>query len=261
MIGPSQPRAGWKGWDAYAPFYDWENLRTFGRRDVAFWRARARRERGQVLELGCGTGRILLPLARAGIPMTGLDRSEAMLAKARTRGARLSARRRPRLVLGDVGHLPFEEAVFSVVLAPYGLLQSLLTDRALNRTLREAARVLRPGGLLGIDLVPDLRAWKEYDSRVRLQGRGPAGAKVTLVESVRQDRRRGLTFFDEEFIETTRGRPTRRRFTLTFRTRPVTWMIERLRRAGFRECARYGDYRGGPIGKKSDAWLILARKK
>ena len=214
-----------------------------------------------MLELGCGTGRILIPLARAGVAMTGLDRSKTMLSRARGRGARLSRRQRPALVLGDVGHLPFANGAFSVVLAPYGLLQSLLTDRALNHTLAEAARVLRPGGLFGIDLVPDLRSWKEYDSRVRLKGTGPRGSKVTLVESVRQDRRRGLTIFEEEFIEAGAGRPRRRRFTLTFRTRPVPWMIERLHRAGFSRCETFGDYTGGPIGEQSEAWLILGRKK
>jgi SAM-dependent methyltransferase len=252
---------GWKGWDAYAPFYDWENARTFGRRDLAFWRKLAAREGGPVLELGSGTGRLLIPLARAGMPMTGLDRSETMLSKAQRRGARLARAKRPHLVLGDVRALPFAVGRFAVVLAPYGLLQSLLTDRDLNRTLAEAGRVLRPGGILGIDLVPDLSAWKEYDSRVRLRGRGPGGAKVTLVESVRQDRRRGLTIFDEEFIETRQGRPCRRKFTLTFRTRSVPWMVERLRRAGFSRCETFGDYGGGPIGGQSDAWLILGRKK
>ena len=54
-------------WDSYAEFYDWENARTFGRRDVAFWRGVVRRERGPVLELGCGTGRVLFPIARTGV--------------------------------------------------------------------------------------------------------------------------------------------------------------------------------------------------
>ena len=67
---------GWKGWDEYAPFYDWENARTLGRRDVAFWQRVAKGAKGRVLELGCGTGRISLPLARAGIPIVGIDRSE-----------------------------------------------------------------------------------------------------------------------------------------------------------------------------------------
>ena len=43
-------REGWQGWDAYAPFYDWENAQTLGRRDVAFWRRVAGGVGGPVLE-------------------------------------------------------------------------------------------------------------------------------------------------------------------------------------------------------------------
>ena len=53
-------REGWQGWDEYAPFYDWENAQTLGRRDVPFWRRIAAAAGGQVLELGCGTGRVSL---------------------------------------------------------------------------------------------------------------------------------------------------------------------------------------------------------
>ena len=53
------PAEGWRGWDEYAPFYDWENARTVGRRDVPFWQRLAASQEGRVLELGCGTGRIL----------------------------------------------------------------------------------------------------------------------------------------------------------------------------------------------------------
>jgi carbamate kinase len=43
---------GAAGWDEYAAFYDWENARTVGRRDVAFWQSLTRRTRGKILELG-----------------------------------------------------------------------------------------------------------------------------------------------------------------------------------------------------------------
>ena len=76
---------GHEGWDDYAPFYDWENARTLGRRDVPFWRTLALQSDGPVLELGCGTGRISIPLARAGVSVVGIDRSDAMLARARQR--------------------------------------------------------------------------------------------------------------------------------------------------------------------------------
>ena len=70
---------GHEGWDDYAPFYDWENARTLGRRDVPFWRTLALQSDGPVLELGCGTGRISIPLARAGVSLVGIDRSAPML--------------------------------------------------------------------------------------------------------------------------------------------------------------------------------------
>src|SRR5713226_6865939 len=83
-VGPREKviDEGWQGWDQYAPFYDWENARTLGRRDVPFWRRVAREARGPVLELGCGTGRVSLPLTRAGVTLVGIDRSSQMLARA-----------------------------------------------------------------------------------------------------------------------------------------------------------------------------------
>lgn len=249
------------GWDAYAAFYDWENARTFGRRDVAFWRRLVEQESAPALELGCGTGRLLLPLGRLGTPMVGIDRSTPMLARARARVRRLRPRDRPALVHGDVTSLPLAASSFGLVMAPYGMLQSLLDDADLDRTLMEIARVLRRGGLAGIDLVPDLPAWSEYHRRVRLRGRSTRGGQVTLIETVRQDRERGLTVFDEEFVERRGRREDRRRFSLTFRTLAVGEIVARLARVGLAAEAVLGDYRGGALDARSDVWLILARKK
>src|SRR5260221_7068197 len=123
-------REGWQGWDEYAPFYDWENARTLGRRDVGFWRGIATRTKGPLLELGCGTGRISVPLARAGVQLVGVDRSAQMLARAARRLEVLQSRRRgkverrARLVRADIRALPFGAAFFSTVIAPYGILPS-----------------------------------------------------------------------------------------------------------------------------------------
>src|SRR5437763_15825232 len=86
--GGAPSTEGWEGWDEYAPFYDWENARTLGRRDVPFWTRVARQARGRVLELGCGTGRVSLPLARAGVDLVGIDRSAPMLARMRRAASR-----------------------------------------------------------------------------------------------------------------------------------------------------------------------------
>ena len=76
---------GWEGWDEYAPFYDWENAQTVARRDVAFWERLAAAQAGRVLELGCGTGRLTLPVARTGADVVGIDRSPEMLARGHKR--------------------------------------------------------------------------------------------------------------------------------------------------------------------------------
>jgi SAM-dependent methyltransferase len=248
------------GWDDYAQFYDWENARTLGRRDVPFWTRVVRRERGRVLELGCGTGRLLAPLARAGARIVGVDYSEAMLAQGRRRVASVPKPRRPARVRGDIRALPFPADHFRVVLAPYGMLQSLTSDPDLDAGIAEAVRVLQPGGLFGVDLVPDLVSWDEYRSQVRLRGRTRRGESIVLVESVRQDRKRGLTIFDESFVRVTGRRRVPHRFSLTFRTLPIDAVIARLERAGLEIDAVLGDYAGGPWDPRADVWIVIARK-
>jgi ubiquinone/menaquinone biosynthesis C-methylase UbiE len=253
---------GHEGWDEYAPFYDWENARTLGRRDVPFWRNLAVQAGGPVLELGCGTGRISIPIGRAGVPLVGVDRSAPMLARARQRIRRSRLRSTVRLVRGDIRHLPFLDRPFALVMAPYGVLQSLLRERDLAATLRAVHGVLEPGGTFGLELVADLPSWQEYQQRVSLKGwrRGASRSHVTLVETVRQDRAKGLTIFDQAFTER-RGRRSRvHRFALTFRTLSVPQMARRLGKAGFEVTALLGDYRGGPWDPRAEVWVILARR-
>jgi ubiquinone/menaquinone biosynthesis C-methylase UbiE len=252
---------GWHGWDDYAPFYDWENAQTVQRRDVSFWRQRALASPGAVLELGSGTGRVTFPLARAGVTMVGIDRSGEML----TRAARRRRRRRTgapiHLVRGDIRHLPFPERTFPLVIAPYGILQSLLRERDLTATLESVHGVLTRGGTFGLELVADLPSWKEYSKRLSLRGRRPNGTRIALIESVRQDRPRRLTIFEQEFVER-RGREVqRRRFSLSFRTLTVRQMSRRLDKAGFSITALLGDYRGGPWDPRAEAWIILATRR
>ena len=260
-ISSRAPAEGWQGWDDYAPFYDWENARTLGRRDVPFWRTLAAQAAGPVLELGCGTGRIALPLGRAGARVVGIDRSQAMLARARQRVRRGRLQRRVQLVRGDIRHLPFKTP-FPLVIAPYGILQSLLRDRDLKAALEAVHAVLEPGGTFGMELVADLPSWREYRKRVSLTGwrHAAGGAHVTLVETVRQDTARKLTIFDQEFTER-RGRTRRtRQFSLAFRTLSVPQMARRLEKSGFAVSAVLGDYSGKPWDPRADIWILLARK-
>ena len=257
-----RPTDGAQGWDEYAPFYDWENTQTVGRRDVAFWTRLAAAQKGAVLELGCGTGRITVPVARQGANIVGIDRSAEMLARGRQRLRRARLTKVASLVRGDIRALPFRARPgFSLVMAPYGILQSLTREVDLRATLAAVHRVMKKGATFGIDLVPDLPQWAEYDRRVSLQGTRGRSTSVTLIETVRQDERRGLTIFDHEYVERQGQHRRVHRFSLTFRTLSVPQMRRRLEAAGFEIAAVLGDYHGGPWDRRSDVWMILARKR
>ena len=236
--------------------------RLFGRGYAAFWLSQAKISGGPILELGCGTGRVTIPVAKKAGGVVGIDRSAEMLGYAQRRARRRALKGRVSWLRGDIRALPFRaSARFALVMAPYGVLQSLTSESDLRSTLQSVHRVLERGGLFGVDLVPDLPVWKEYRNRVRFRdGRRGSDKRITLIESVRQDRRRKLTIFDQEFIER-RGREQRsHRFSLTFRTLSVPQMVRRLEAAGFRIHAVLGDYDGEPWDPRADVWLILARK-
>jgi trans-aconitate 2-methyltransferase len=135
------PADGADGWDAYAPFYDWENARTVARRDVPFWRGLAAAQPGPVLELGCGTGRIALPVAQAGVTLVGVDRSPAMLAEARATPAPI------RWVEADLARWRPERAP-DVVYANASIQWVEPHDGLLVRLLEELA----PGGCLAVQM-------------------------------------------------------------------------------------------------------------
>ena len=252
---------GHEGWDDYADYYDWENAQTVGRRDIVFWQRMAAPVDGAILELGCGTGRVAVPVARKGATVVGIDRSDSMLARARMRVNRARLRSRVRLIRGDIRHLPFPDRSFPLVMAPYGILQSLLDERVLAATLKDVRRVLTSRGTFGLELVADLPAWEEYSKRTSLRGqRGPHGKPIALVESVKQDRKKGITRFEQEFIEGRGKAATRRKFTLAFRTLSVPEMVQRLEKAGLEVTSLLGDYQGGSWDLRAEVWIILARR-
>lgn len=259
----SKPRArdeGWQGWDDYARFYDWENQRTIGRRDIRLWQDFVAGTPGRVLELGCGTGRVCVPLARAGAHVVGVDRSAAMLARARARRRRAHADQMLQLVRADIRSLPFDANCFQIVIAPYGIIQSLLSDRDLRAVLQAAARALEPGGRLGIDIVAELPGWREYRNQVQLRGRLGPNTQVTLIESVVQEPRRRLTGFTQRFITRTGRQSAEHRFNLQFRTPSLQQLSKQLEQAGFRVDSLLGGYAGNPWREGSEAMIIVARR-
>jgi SAM-dependent methyltransferase len=110
---------------------------------------------GSVLELGCGLGDVLIPLARKGINVCGVDSSDAMLERFRERLAAESpeTRNRVTLVSGDMLHFEWDQR-FDWVLIPNDGVAHILDDSELLRLCRIASRHLAAGGRILGDMTP-----------------------------------------------------------------------------------------------------------
>ncbi len=120
--------------------------------DIAFYLDCARQFGGPVLELATGTGRVLLPLARQGVEIVGLDRSRAMLARAEDKlRAEGVARTRVQLVEADMMDFDLGRQ-FALVIVPFRSFQHLTEPVAQRAALRCVHRHLKPRGHLVLHL-------------------------------------------------------------------------------------------------------------
>jgi SAM-dependent methyltransferase len=142
--------------------YDWECREVLGRtvQDVAFWLdvVNDAPAGAGVLELACGTGRVTLPLAAAGVEITGLDSDVSALSLAR-HGRGPSAW--PLLVAADMRHFALR-CRFAAVIVPYNSFQLLTDSAAVTACLGAVADHLAPGGTFGLE-VTDFQAGARRD--------------------------------------------------------------------------------------------------
>ncbi len=108
---------------------------------------------GRALEFAIGTGRVAVPLAARGVPVTGIELSEPMLAQLRTKADQASI----PVVVGDMAEAT-APGEYTLVYVVYNAISNLLTQAGQVACFRNAARHLTPGGRFVIELeVPDLR--------------------------------------------------------------------------------------------------------
>lgn len=125
--------------------------RMFGPGYVDFWLSQAKLTGGPILELGCGTGKLAIPLAEAGFSVTGLDHSPALLQFAASQNGEV------KWVEGDMRSFDLDQS-FALITLPSNNLGHLHTPEDFAGCMRSVKRHLAPGGALVIDVfVPDLR--------------------------------------------------------------------------------------------------------
>lgn len=253
--------------EAFARFYD-HDYRNYDD-DVDMILDLAEEQAGPVLELGCGTGRLLEPLAlaghSAGRKMVGVDISPALLAVAQKKLQQSDLAGHVRLVQGDLRDFQIDDQRFAFAFCTSNTLMHLTSPADQLAVLRNAHRHLDQDGLLLIDLFnPDVQRLTQIQGLQELADRwvdDRTGAQVIkwCVRSVNwSDQLQETLFVYEEILPDGSVRRTPCPFTLRF-----LWYAEAqlmLHIAGFTLEDAWGDFDGTPFTDGCERLILLARR-
>ncbi len=239
------------------------------RADIPFYVDCARQAGGKVLELGCGTGRIVIPTATAGCEVVGVDASVNMLARCREKLARRPAavQKRARLVQGSMTDFNLDER-FALITAPFRSFHHLLHAEEQLDCLRAVHRHLAPGGRFVLDFFhtnpiylhdPSFREEREEFGEVQL----PDGRSFRRAWRIAAYRRAEQINEIEFIYYVTHADGTKERIVEPFPLRYFfRFEVEHLlARAGFRLAALYGDFDRSPLRDDSPEMIFVAEKE
>ena len=249
-------------YDIIAPFYDVEHARF--QEDLDMYRNFAELSGGAILELASGSGRVLLPLARAGYQITGVDSSAKMLEIARLQALAEGLTARVTLAQQDMSHLQLGRK-FRMAFVALGSFAHLITRQQQQQALTAIRAHLSKGGTFIIDIsnadahyLEDLGGhvlhqgtWKRDDGSMLTHFVSPAAATDQHMLE--------LTHFYEQH---TQGGPVQRTVVTTH-----LYLFERgemellLEQAGFTIIDVFGDHDLGPYQLDSPRMICIAEAK
>jgi SAM-dependent methyltransferase len=230
--------------------------------DIPLWLNLARRQRGPVLELGCGTGRVMAALAREGLEIVGLDWDSSMLERARRRllsedPALFS------LVQGDLRSFAIDRS-FALAMIPCNTFSNL-TDLEAAQCLACVRRHLLPSGLFAIDLPNPGTAFSapELDDEPLVEFLEPeSGHPIQVFAAQRpfpdEGRVQVLWSYHELLPD-----GTRRLLEILAEhyLRSKGRMAALLAQSGYSSVDFYGDYEFGPLTSTSDGMVVIGAKR
>jgi SAM-dependent methyltransferase len=238
------------------------------RRDVAFYVEEARSVNGDVLEIGCGTGRVLIPAARAGVTMTGLDSSPRMLARCRecVEAEPADVRSRVSLHCGDMRSFDLGRT-FALAIIPFRPFQHLLTiddqaaalnaiGRHLGRTGRLVFDVFSPNIRL---LADPTRAEEREDTPETPLADGRTlrrTGRVNAVHVIEQYSEVELIYY----VQHPDGRAERLVQSFPMRWFMMSELVHILARCGYRTVRTYGDFDRSPLSDGSPEMIFIAER-
>ncbi len=240
--------------DQTAELYDTFSTGLVG--DVEFYVEEAKRAGSPVLELGCGTGRILIPIAEAGVEIVGLDAAASMLSIASNKVSRLpeEIQTRIQLVVGDMRAFDLGRK-FSLILIPYRAFLHLLTVEDQKQALGVIRDHLMEGGQLVFNVFdPRLETLAAHSgpfgSAVKklMEFTDPSTHHRTIIWDSRQYDCERQVLVEDRIIEKIDEGGTvisRNYATLTLRYNSRFEMQHLLNLCGFEIEALYGDFHRG----------------
>ncbi|MAG34776.1 MAG: methyltransferase type 12 [Dehalococcoidia bacterium] len=224
----------------------------------------ARASSGPILELACGTGRVLPALAVASQTVVGLDYSKAMLKRAQRRVAMEAAPSVIRLLRSDMRSFRLSTR-FGLIVVALNSFMHLTTRSEQEQVLQAIAGHLRPEGRVIIDLFnPESTLDESSEGALLLHCLHylpEQSAFVLHFHSVRTDRIAQLVMVDSYYDETTADGTTKRHvapYRLRYLHRAEVELL--WQRAGLQIEAVYGDYDLGPAEDGSPRLLVVARR-
>jgi SAM-dependent methyltransferase len=235
--------------------------------DLPFYVDLARKVGGPVLEIGCGTGRVLLPIARAGVESHGLDRSRAMLDVLKEKLAREpeEVRRRVTLHSGDMREARLNRK-FPLVIMPFRPLQHMHTIEDQLATLRTAQLHLSDQGQLAFDVF-----YPRFDSLLsgigeeRFEMEWPAEGKPGIIRRVY--RKQSVDKIRQRFSGTFIYRAYEGDRIVGEETEPLdlTWYTYPELRAlfllvGLEPVEEYGSFAKAPLDNSSSEMIFILRQ-
>jgi len=248
-----------------AVLYDWEYRRR--RDDVRFYRTLADERGGPVLDLACGTGRLLVPLLRDGHLVVGLDHAPAMLARAATRVQRLAAPARGRALLlrADLRAFAFKQR-FLMAFCAFHSIQHLRSDQELLRFLRGVRRALAPGGWFAFDVfAPEQKFLSRSSNRRwdRTVFRHPSNGRFVYSMTPRlstDGQTLLMTMYYQPIDAAGRRRRPEKIVRLCHRQLPPALVDRLLRQAGLLPIGAWSSFDFAPPDPASEQHIYLAKR-
>src|SRR5258706_2387012 len=249
-------------YDLIAPFYDSEHAQFD--EDLDLYRNFAELCSGSLLELACGSGRLLLPLAREGHTLTGVDTSERMLALAQARLQEEHLSSRVTLVQQDMCTLRLPQK-YSLAFIALGSFAHLTTRKAQQQALAAVRAHLTKGGTFIVDISnTDARYLEQMSGQLLLQGswQRDDGSLLTHMVSPASSHIQHLLELTHFYDQHVQGGPINRTLVTTH-----LYLFERsemellLEQAGFVVKDVYGDYDLGPCTLESQRMIFIAEAR